>query len=206
MIETLSEIVSDLKTKYDPEFIILYGSFARGDFTEDSDIDIACFCHSAEVSTDIRQFQSRKLDCWIYTLDDAQVAREEFLKLIGGKLLLDKDGSGKSFLSKVQDFYEAGPKPLRQDAREHLIEWSKNMLTRASGNSIEANYRRTWLIFELLQIYFELRNQWYLGSKQSFAWLAEQDPATYKKFENIYKKPKDLHLLSSLLDSVIKDQ
>lgn len=36
----IDSIVDQLKEKYDPEKIILFGSFARGEFNEDSDIDL----------------------------------------------------------------------------------------------------------------------------------------------------------------------
>ena len=36
----IDSIAEQLKEKYNPEKIILFGSFARGEFNEDSDIDL----------------------------------------------------------------------------------------------------------------------------------------------------------------------
>ncbi|MFQ2313995.1 nucleotidyltransferase domain-containing protein [Aeromonas dhakensis] len=44
MEKILDLAVEDLKGKYAPHTIILYGSYARNEATETSDIDIACFC------------------------------------------------------------------------------------------------------------------------------------------------------------------
>jgi predicted nucleotidyltransferase len=38
--ETLDEIVERIKERFHPEKIILFGSYARGEATEDSDIDL----------------------------------------------------------------------------------------------------------------------------------------------------------------------
>ncbi|BAZ21637.1 hypothetical protein NIES4073_25150 [Kalymmatonema gypsitolerans NIES-4073] len=45
------------------------------------------------------------------------------------------------------------------------------MLKRISQRDIEADYRRVWLLYTLLEDYFALRQKWYLGSKESWNWL-----------------------------------
>lgn len=195
--------ISELTEKHNPEFIVLYGSVVRGDFTEDSDIDVACFCKDPDVSKDVRIIGDRKLDCWIYSLEDAIPNKSEFLRFVGGEIFLDNDGIGKKFISEITEFFNQGPKPLKPDEKSHLVEWSSNMLIRAAGKSTEAKYRRTWLPCELLEIYFNLRNLWYLGSKQSFAWLEENDSTTYLFFDKAFSDPTDLKVLSDLVSAVI---
>ena len=202
MKEIALRAISDLTEKHNPEFIILYGSIVRGDFTEDSDIDIACFCKDPEVSKDVRIFEDKKLDCWVYNLKDAIPNKSEFLRFVGGEVFINKDGIGNKFIREVAEFYEKGPKQLKPDEVSHLVEWSKNMIIRAEGKSIEAKYRRTWLPCELLEIYFNLRNRWYLGSKQSFVWLEENDLTTYRLFDSAFSDPADLLVLRELVSAV----
>jgi len=203
VIEIALQAAEDLTKKHHPEFIVLYGSIARGDYTDESDIDLACFCENPSVSKDVRLFKGKKLDCWLYSLSEAVPEKKEFLRFVGGRLLLDKQGEGRQFLTEVTQVFEAGPEPIKPDATDHLKEWAKNMLHRAAGNSVEAHYRRTWLPCALLEIYFELRNRWYLGSKQSFSWLSENDASTLVLFEKAFANPTDLKVLSALVSAAL---
>ncbi|TCS35084.1 nucleotidyltransferase family protein [Reinekea marinisedimentorum] len=202
MREIALRAISELTEKHNPEFIVLYGSVVRGDFTADSDIDVACFCKEPEVSKDIRVFENKKLDCWVYSLEGAVPIKSEFLRFVGGEVFLDNHGIGKKFIRGITEFYEKGPNQLKPDEITHLVEWSRNMLIRAEGKSTEAKYRRTWLPCELLEIYFNLRNLWYLGSKQSFAWLEENDSAAYRLFDKAFSDPTDLLVLRELVSAV----
>jgi len=38
--EIIGKIVKEIKTRYQPQKIILFGSYGRGETTEDSDIDL----------------------------------------------------------------------------------------------------------------------------------------------------------------------
>ncbi|MDN3650352.1 hypothetical protein QWZ13_15705 [Reinekea marina] len=121
------------------------------------------------------------------------------MRFVGGELLIDKSGQGENFLKEVTDFYSAGPEPLKPDARKHLVEWSLNMVQRASGQSFEASYRRTLLLCQLLEVYFELRDHWFLGSKLSFSWLKEKDCEAYNLFETAFNEPTNLEALKKLV-------
>ncbi|MBU2714499.1 nucleotidyltransferase family protein, partial [Zooshikella harenae] len=193
--------INELAIKHNPEFIVLYGSIVRGDYTDESDIDIACFCKEPAVTKDVRIFEGKKLDCWVYKIEEAVPNRKDFLRFVGGEVFLDSNGIGRKFVSEITDFFNIGPDKIKADARDHLLEWSKNMLIRASGDTIEAKYRKTWLPCELLEIYFELRNMWYLGSKQSFLWLQENDYSIYCMFEKAFSDPSDISVLEKLVSA-----
>ena len=204
MRELALRAIVELKEKHEPEFVILYGSVARGDFTEDSDIDVACFCRSPKVKKDVRMFEGRKLDCWIYACAEAMPERNAFLRFVGGEILEDKEGNGRIFLDKVCLKYEAGPELVSADSRNHLEEWSKHTLKRAMGDDIDASFRRVSLPCELLEIYFKLRNMWYEGPKNSFSWLKENDSNAFYLFEKIFSNPADIDVLAQLVEATIK--
>ncbi|MFH1453184.1 MAG: nucleotidyltransferase domain-containing protein [Armatimonadota bacterium] len=55
MRKILQEIIKEIKEKYDPIKIILYGSYAYGEPTEDSDIDLLI----------IKDTNKRPIDRWV---------------------------------------------------------------------------------------------------------------------------------------------
>jgi hypothetical protein len=206
MKEIALRAIDVLSAKHQPEFIVLYGSVVRGDYTDNSDIDVACFCEAPKVSKDVRLFEGKKLDCWIYSLSDIDPNNDEFLRSVGGELFGDSREIGKSFLSELEQRFRGGPERLPSDSRLHLIEWCKHMLDRARGEDIESRYRRTLLPCDLLAIYFQLRNRWFLGSKQSFKWLKENDRRSYGLFEGAFSDPTDLNTLAALVAATIEAQ
>ena len=54
MDEITEFAVKEVVEKYNPHTVIIYGSRARGDATEESDVDMACFLDSPSISEDFR--------------------------------------------------------------------------------------------------------------------------------------------------------
>lgn len=73
----------------------------------------------------------------------------------------------------------------------------------ANDGNLDGNYRRTWLQHELLELYFEIRSMWFLGSKKSFSYLQEHDKPVYSLFERVYKEPLNISLLRNLANQVL---
>ena len=91
---------------------------------------------------------------------------------------------GAALLAKLRAFHDRGPTPLPDDERRALLIWSHKMLDRFRGQrGLEADYRRSFLLIQALEDYFTLRNAWFRGPKEAFAWLREQDGVTYSLFE-----------------------
>ena len=62
--------------------------------------------------------------------------------------------------------------------------WSQKMLDRFRGQrGLDADYRRMSLLIQALEDYFLLRNTWFRGSKEAFAWLLQHDGSAYVLFE-----------------------
>ena len=53
---TIEQVIRQLLTRYHGEYALLIGSYARGDATEDSDIDVVVFGGSQFKKTDIFAF------------------------------------------------------------------------------------------------------------------------------------------------------
>lgn len=64
------------------------------------------------------------------------------------------------------------------------------------------NFRRHWLLHDLLECYFKLRDSWYLGPKESFNWLKNNDTQTYAAFNDALKPNADLNQIEQLIKLV----
>jgi predicted nucleotidyltransferase len=198
----LSNLISEMLEKHNCHSIILYGSRADNSHNEQSDIDIVCFTENSDSYTDCRLRDGIFLDAWIYP--ESYISNlEHFLKLINGKVLIQKDKFGEDLLEKVKELFERGSEKLSASERELRITWCKKTLLRIKRKDIEGNYRKIWLINDLLPMYFELRNKWYRGPKVSFAWLKENKPEEYKVFELLFANPESEVYLDIAVDIVI---
>jgi len=202
MDDLLSRIVLDLQEKYNPHTIILYSSRAREDHTPSSDIDVVCFIEGATPLADARDFEGFYLDAWVYSSDAMSASTDESLRVADGYCLYDSDRHGEAFLKQLQQRIEQGPKRLFASELQHTKQWVYKMLERSKSSDVESSYRRYWLAVDLLQIYFDLRGQWYFGSKKSLAWLRERDSIGYHLFSQVYNHSIRLDDLSKLAEYV----
>lgn len=203
MENILDLAANDLKEKYNPHTIILYGSYAREDATDLSDIDIACFWDRPDEIKDARLFHKTFLDAWIYPTSFLDTVPEEALRFSDGKVLHDAKGLGVEYLNRVKEKLHVGREPMSDADKAHIREWVKKMLERAHNGSLDGNYRRNWLQHDLLSIYFDFRGLWFLGSKKSFAYLQKHDQKVYELFEQTYRDPLNLELLSLLAKQTV---
>ncbi|WP_411039910.1 nucleotidyltransferase domain-containing protein [Vibrio vulnificus] len=204
MNNILELAVEELKEKYAPHTIILYGSYARNEATETSDIDIACFWDRPEEHKDASLFHGIFLDVWVYPTAFLDSIPDESLRFEDGKAIHDTRGLGKSYIARVKQKLAEGKEPMSDVNKAHIQEWISKMLERASDDNLDGNYRRTWLQYELLELYFEVRGMWFLGSKKSFNYLREHDKSVYGLFEQVYQEPLNLNLLRKLAKQVVR--
>lgn len=177
-------LVEELVRTHRAHTILLYGSYARGDATAESDIDVACFAEVPETYRDARVWNEQFLDGFIHpTAMATQAAREEWLKLVGAVVLLDEQGLARSLLDRVEALDRSPLTPLPQTERQMRRVWSVKMIARIKRGDIEANYRWHWLLHQLLEDHYPMIGQRYPGPKRAFADLATRDPATLAAFE-----------------------
>lgn len=196
--------VDKIVEEYDPHTIILYGSRARGDFTELSDVDIACFCEDKSELKIATLMNGIYLDLWVYPTSSMNNLSPETLRFSSGILKLDKFGFGGDYLQRIKEFEAKGPEKISTSELEHSKAWLNKMMSRVQSNDIEGNYRRIWLQFELLEIYFKFRGLWFSGSKRSFQYLKENDSLGYNLFEKTYQEPENFAHLFELVRYVTK--
>ncbi len=177
--------------------MILYGSYARGDHGPESDLDLAGFRDTAEPTHDCRRVGDVVLDAWIHPAKEAGEP-SAFLRLRGGRVLVEHDGFGATLLERIETVYRAGPPALSSSERETRRVWAEKMLLRAGRGDVEGNYRRAWLLYALLEDYFALRRRWFEGPKASVAWLAEHRPSVHQQLEAALAPGAPLSALAAL--------
>jgi hypothetical protein len=95
--------------------------------------------------------------------------------------------------------------PEHQAAMERT--WIVKMTERArrgatDPHDLEAHYRRHWLLKDLLEYSFTLRNRWYCGPKAALAALQREEPALYTLFSTALLPGASLGSLEALASAV----
>lgn len=108
-------------------------------------------------------------------------------------------------MKKLDEIFEEGPEPLPADEIQTIRIWIGKMLSRIAKGDLEGNYRRAWLQYDLIESYFVLRKKWYLGPKEAFRWLSENNPAAYELFDIALKPNSNLADIQRLAERVLDD-
>lgn len=198
----LQILVDELIRKHQCHSVILYGSRARGDATATSDYDLMGVRKTGQTYRSAEKRDGQYLDIFVYPEKELKQVGEHHLHFLGAKVLHDKNSFGANFLKKVKAASKKKHVPLPADEIQTRRVWLHKMYDRITQGDIEGNYRRSWLHEALLYDYFAIRKKRFNGSKQSFAWLKENDPTTYKLFEKVLAKPLDLKILKKLVERV----
>ncbi|MFD3157221.1 nucleotidyltransferase family protein [Haloimpatiens sp. FM7330] len=126
----LQNIKNYLKEKYNCHSIILYGSFANGAYTDESDIDIICFGDDIIQENNTTVVDGRQLDAWIYNTNK-MTKYEELLHIKGGKILLDEKDLCSRLLENIDKLFNNGPKKLSEKEINFQKSWLMKMVKRA---------------------------------------------------------------------------
>lgn len=163
---------------------ILYGSRARGDATSNSDIDLIFIREDGPSVRDACVVDGIYVDAFIYPEAKLKTLEPSLLRVLGGIVLRERGGFGSALLTQLQELHDRGPAPVPDDERRALVLWSRKMLDRFRGQrGLDANYRRMCLLPQALEDYFLLRNAWFRGPKEAFAWLRQHDGPAHEAFE-----------------------
>ncbi|MGY0399508.1 MAG: nucleotidyltransferase domain-containing protein [Ostreibacterium sp.] len=196
--------VNEVVEKYNPHTVIVYGSRARGDAKDDSDVDLVCFMDAPPYHEDIRQLPTCYLDAFLYPTE-ALSTIEPFIKLKGAFCAVDRLGYGEKLLGEVKACVQKGPVALPTETVNNIIALRLKVLDSViRDNSIVSQHKRLRLQCDLLETYFLLRGQWYLGPKHGLSWLKMHDTTAYMQFERLYQDPYNDALLKELTHSVLQ--
>lgn len=202
----LEKIIRHLKLKYKCHSILLYGSRARGDATKHSDYDVMGISSTQKKLHRIAKKENGVYwDVWVYPESKLKQIDESLLYMKNAIVLYEKNGQANKLITKINKLKGKGPKRLLKWERELKISWINKSFARAAVGDEEGNMRRYWILVGLLEDYFLLRGKWYLGSKESFAWLKKNEKKTYLLFCKVFQKPFNNKNLNKLIQIVTQN-
>jgi predicted nucleotidyltransferase len=199
----VERICLDAADRHGCHTVILYGSWARGDATGESDIDVLCIRDDGPSFRDSRLVDGIYLDAFVYPVTAFASIDPALLRILGGAVLRERDGLGDQLLGRVNDLFARGPDPIADDDRHARIVWAHRCLDRIRGaDEAEADYRRMYLLVQALDDWFTLRGRWFPGSKEGFAWLRRHDPAAYERFAAAFRPNASHEAIAALVRAV----
>ena len=158
--------VEYLVNTYHPRSLLVYGSFARGDWDEYSDFDCMVIVDEKSVKHDDTLISGVQLDCFVFTAEEtAEEDPEPFLPAYDAEILIDDDADEKAF----------------------IISWIRKTMKRMQKDDDEGNYRAIAFLWESLTEYCLLRDLFYFGSKTTIQYLLTNDMEGYKLFHKAIK-------------------
>ncbi len=181
----LDRFVNILEHEHGCHTVILYGSRAIGKQSASSDYDLLGIRRDGDDTRDARFVDGVFLDAFIKSEKSVSEGAHAFLHVRDGIVLRDPHGMGARLLSDVAVALESPPLDIAPAEIEARRTWCHKTLGRiryASATDVEAHYRRHWLLVDLLEFYFVLRRRHYLGPKESFRWLGENDEVAFRAF------------------------
>jgi len=181
----LEPLIHILESEHGCHTVILYGSRALGTHSPHSDYDMLGIRAEGEDTRDARRIGGIFLDAFIRNEKAITEKPQDFLHVHGGVVLRDPYDMGTRLLAEVDKALREPPPEMPKAEIEARKTWCWKMLERfrhAGPNDIEAFYRQHWLLVDLLELYFVIRRRHYLGPKESFKWLLENDDSAHYAF------------------------
>lgn len=195
------ELIAEMRAKHAVHTLVLYGSFARGDATAESDVDVAGFADIVETYRDARPWGGTFLDAFVYpTAVATDTVTDELSKLAGGRVLVDERGLAAAMLARVDALERAPVAALPDHEIQTRRVWARKMVSRAARGDVEAHYRLHWLLFQLLEDHYAIAARRFFGPKRAFADLAARDPETLAAFERALAPDAPLSAVEALVD------
>jgi predicted nucleotidyltransferase len=200
----LSSIVRTLKHKYHCHTIILYGSRARGLTTATSDYDVLGVIRKGKKTRIAKKQLGYYWDVFVYPEKDLSKLGEQHFSWKGARILYEKGSYGQNLLARLEKLLKKPFKPHPQYEIDITKVWAQKELDRCRMTDIQGLYRRAEFHNALIDHYFFMRQKRFLGPKEAFAWLEENDPKTFKFIQRTLKHPGNLSFLKAAASRVYR--
>ena len=181
-------IIGYLMETYDPEALLLYGSFADGSANERSDFDALVIADHSKTH-DTSTIGGTALDVFVYPPEAflGEYDPEDFVQVYDGRIVLDRNGAAEGLLRRVRDYVAAQPKKTGEELHQAL-DWCEKMLSRTLRGDAEGWYRWHWLLTDSLEIYCDLRGLYYRGPKKALRQMEATDGEAFHVYIRALKE------------------
>lgn len=203
----MQKMLDYLETKYHPNGILVYGSYANGSNNPYSDFDVMLIYDGDIVIHDDSVIGGTQLDAFIYPIVQIRntVSVSDFARIRNGKIIKDETGLLHSLLIDVEDYIDSLPKKTIEENLQD-ISWCHKMLQRIRQGNSESFYRMHWLIVDSLEIYFGILGLYYPGPKKALRELQNNYPNAYEIYCEAMKDSslENLNRWVQLLEDSVK--
>lgn len=187
MVNT-EKIMEYLNRTYQPDAVIIYGSFADGSANRNSDFDALVIADGGKTH-DSSVVDGVVLDVFVYPAEtfSAEYDPEEFVQVWDGKIVLDEHGIAGRLKEKVLDYIEHMPKKTAAEVAQE-VEWCEKMLLRTVRDDAEGYYRWHWVLCDSLEIYFDILGLHYYGPKKALRLMEKRDAGAFCIYEKALRE------------------
>ncbi|MBR2287873.1 MAG: nucleotidyltransferase domain-containing protein [Clostridia bacterium] len=179
LMEAETRVLQYLRETYQPEAILVYGSYAEGSAGRFSDFDALVIAPFPRTH-DTTRIGDTPLDVFVYPPEtfEGPYDPEEFVQVFDAKILMDANGLGGRLKKRVLEYLDKLPAKDVDALREEMA-WCRKMLERTAREDVEGNFRWHWLLCDSLEIYCEVRAWHYFGPKKSLRRMEKEAPEAY---------------------------
>ena len=181
----MQKVIDYLVETYNPDCLILYGSYADGSYNANSDLDALILADVSEASHDVSVVDGIQLDVFAHPAD-AVLNPADYPQLYYSRILIDRQGRGKALREAVVDDIENCPAKSDESILED-IRWCEKMLSRTQRGDAEGFYRWHWVLCDSLEFYSDIRGWFYAGPKKTLLLMQKHDPVAYAIYSNALK-------------------
>ncbi len=197
MDTTIDDAVVFLKTKYEFELLILYGSYANDLSNNESDIDIIGFANIPEFVHESEIINEHMLDAWIYP--GKYIADiDKTIHILPCKVLIDKYGKGNKLLCDIEKERKKRKVVLKGKEKEQMNSWIAKMIKRARQDGSESDYRYNWLLYDFPELYCNYLGIYYDGPIKTIKNILRLDKEISLIYFELIGKEKNMEKVEEL--------
>ncbi len=177
----MEKILTYLRQKYDICGLIVYGSYADGSQSDNSDFDALIITNEGEPFHDVSVVEGVQLDVFGYCKADIEKISDfdELVQIVDGVVLIDKEGLATALKLRVDEYLQNLPRKTEDEILQQL-RWCRKMLIRTRRGDIEGMFRWHWLLTDSLEIFCERVGQFYSGPKKTLKWMEKNYPRSFE--------------------------
>ena len=187
-MEIADKIIHYLKETYQPDAVMIYGSFADNSANEHSDFD-ALVIANHDKTHDASVIDGIILDVFIYPPDTfrTEYDPEEFVQVGDGKIVLDKEGIAEQLQQRVRTYIERKPKKTADEIQQEIA-WCEKMVLRTKRDDAEGYFRWHWVLTDSLEIYCDVIGSRYCGPKKTLRCMEQNDVEAFRLYAEALKE------------------
>lgn len=182
----MKNLISYIFEKYNPNAIILYGSYANGTNNANSDFDVLVISNTHPYYHDVSFVDGVQLDLFVYPktfFKKKELDLMDFVQIFDGKIIFDNESIGLWLKTEVNNAINDISLKTYEENRDQ-VEWCEKMLVRALRNDAEGHFRFYWVLIDSLEIYFDICSLKYFGPKKALNYMKKVDSTSYEIYSN----------------------